>query len=589
MDDRKFAEITKSMSREMTRRGALARLAGGLVAAAGASRLGVRPTTAASVDPDFVAGNPSCTSLGYDFGCKLDQGTSGDATCENGAFTATVTSDGAVFSWESNIGVDAVIAKGGPNANVYVYDPPVESFGDDELSAPDNGGQPFGLSHVEFCYDYELTVSKTAETSLTRTWDWDIKKTCPAGTVTCNLNETCTVPGYQVDVSTTGSTDSDWAVEGTITIENETPFAATITAVNDVISPNIAATVDCGATFPHVLAVGGTLECTYSASLPDGTDRTNTAAVTTTGQVDGGEAEADVDFANATVTDEDDCVDVTDDQFGILGTVCLEDLPKTFEYDQQIGPFEVCGPTTFPNEASFVTNDTGATGESGCSIDIDVPCPTTTTAPPTTTTAPPTTTTAPPTTTTAPPGFEGCTPGFWKNHTSAWVGYTPGQTLESVFDLPDSLGLDNKTLLEALNFGGGSGVKGAAQNLLRAAVAALLNAAHPDINYPMTAAEVIAQVNAALASNNRATMLGLATTLDTQNNAGCPIDGNENVAPTGGSTNDQQGKKDKKKKGKKKGGKKGKKGKKAASKEGKKNKKKRKSNGRGRGNGRDRR
>ena len=105
------------------------------------------------------------------------------------------------------------------------------------------------------------------------------------------------------------------------------------------------------------------------------------------------------------------------------------------------------------------------------------------------------------------------------------TGYAQNQTLESVFDVPDTLGLDNNTLLDALNYGGGSGVTGGARILLRAAVAALLNAAHPDIDYPRTTAEIIADVNAALASGSRSTMLELASELDADNNLGCPING----------------------------------------------------------------
>jgi hypothetical protein len=92
-----------------------------------------------------------------------------------------------------------------------------------------------------------------------------------------------------------------------------------------------------------------------------------------------------------------------------------------------------------------------------------------------------------------------------------------------VFDVPDAFNLDNRTLVQALNFKGGSGAQGAAQILLRAAVAALLNSAHPDVDYPRTTAEVIADVNAALASGNRSTMLALATELDDDNNLGCPL------------------------------------------------------------------
>ncbi|MGH2523986.1 MAG: hypothetical protein ACRDH2_15880 [Anaerolineales bacterium] len=54
-------------------------------------------------------------------------------------------------------------------------------------------------------------------------------------------------------------------------------------------------------------------------------------------------------------------------------------------------------------------------------------------------------------------------------------------------------------------------------------MAALLNSAHPDVDYPRTTSEVIADVNAALASNNRSTILALATALDADNNLGCPL------------------------------------------------------------------
>ena len=89
--------------------------------------------------------------------------------------------------------------------------------------------------------------------------------------------------------------------------------------------------------------------------------------------------------------------------------------------------------------------------------------------------------------------------------------------------MPDSFGLDNRTLRQALSFSGGSGTTGGARILLRAAVSALLNSAHPDVNYPRTTAEIIADVNAALASGNRSVMLDLASELDADNNLGCPL------------------------------------------------------------------
>jgi hypothetical protein len=125
----------------------------------------------------------------------------------------------------------------------------------------------------------------------------------------------------------------------------------------------------------------------------------------------------------------------------------------------------------------------------------------------------------------APPpvGDEGCSHGYWANHLSAWgpTGYAPSQTIGSVFSGSDALA--SSTLLDALKFKGGPTITGASQILLRQAVAALLNAQHPGVAFPRTTAQVIAAVNAALASNNRTTILELASALDADNNLGCPL------------------------------------------------------------------
>jgi hypothetical protein len=124
-----------------------------------------------------------------------------------------------------------------------------------------------------------------------------------------------------------------------------------------------------------------------------------------------------------------------------------------------------------------------------------------------------TSTTTTTTTTTTPTGNEGCTPGYWKNHTSAWVGFTTSQTVGSVFSsAPASVA--NLTLLQALRNGGG-GVNA----LTRHAIAALLGAAHPSVDYPLTTTQIRAMVNGAFASGNAATIESLKDTLDEFNNA----------------------------------------------------------------------
>src|SRR3989338_5645722 len=89
------------------------------------------------------------------------------------------------------------------------------------------------------------------------------------------------------------------SVTGTITIHNPALVAANITSVADVLSLDGAAdTLNCPVSFPHSLAPGANLVCTYSATLVSNTTQTNTATVATTGDVGGDSGEAIVDFSN---------------------------------------------------------------------------------------------------------------------------------------------------------------------------------------------------------------------------------------------------------------------------------------------------
>jgi hypothetical protein len=251
---------------------------------------------------------------------------------------------------------------------------------------------------------YELVVEKDVNTSLTRTWTWTIEKTGDQIDLLLTEGQLFQV-NYEVTVDAT-SADSQHAVSGTITVDNPAPIDATINSVTDIVSPAIAADVDCGVTFPYTLAAGGTLSCDYSADLPDNADRTNTATATLQNydyDSDGNATAsgttdfsftANVSFANATVTEIDECVDVNDTNVGFLGTVCAADAPAKFNYSLWFGAHPEadvileCGENTHTNIADFVTNDTGTTGNDDHTVDAMVEC------------------------------FQGCTltQGYWKTH-----------------------------------------------------------------------------------------------------------------------------------------------------------------------------
>jgi hypothetical protein len=92
-------------------------------------------------------------------------------------------------------------------------------------------------------------------------------------------------------------------------------------------------------------------------------------------------------------------------------------------------------------------------------------------------------------------GGEGCTPGYWKqpHHYDSWTNYAPTQLFGAVF----ANAFPGMTLGKVVGQGGG-GIKA----LGRHTVAALLNSASPNVDYPLTTAQVISKFNAAYASGS---------------------------------------------------------------------------------------
>ncbi len=149
-----------------------------------------------------------------------------------------------------------------------------------------------------------------------------------------------------------------------------------------------------------------------------------------------------------------------------------------------------------------------------------------------------------------------CTPGYWKTHPGDWpvAGVTsptetdtvlPGGKLIYYFQLPvldapgtgtpvipvalrdlNGDGMDD-TMMQALNFGGGPGIRGAARILMRAATAAYLNAADERLYYPLgRRADIVIPVRDALESGSRMQIIELAEELDWVNNSlPCPLGG----------------------------------------------------------------
>lgn len=100
--------------------------------------------SAGHVAPSILSGNPSCEG-----GIKIEPVVSG--TYDG----VTITVHGSTFDFTTtgDTVVERVIVKGGPDANLYVYEPPATS--DTGLQAPLNvkNNKPYGLSHLCFFTD----------------------------------------------------------------------------------------------------------------------------------------------------------------------------------------------------------------------------------------------------------------------------------------------------------------------------------------------------------------------------------------------------------------------------------------------------
>ncbi len=127
---------------------------------------------AAATVPTYVAGNPKCQDLGFANGFKIEMKTGftsfdGTYSFDYGGVTRRVritNSTTKTFDWQANVGMDAVIVKGGPGANVFSYNP--EAWSGIGLYSPNNsGGNQAQISHVDFCFDVDL-VCKLGHTRI---------------------------------------------------------------------------------------------------------------------------------------------------------------------------------------------------------------------------------------------------------------------------------------------------------------------------------------------------------------------------------------------------------------------------------------
>jgi hypothetical protein len=245
------------------------------------------------------------------------------------------------------------------------------------FKASDTGTTGSASQTVKVCVGADLTVSKTATPSFTRTFTWGITKSVDktkvidsSGSATFN---------YTVSVTHDNGTDSDWQVNGTITVSNPNDFEDIVANISDTIDNGGNCTVTGGTnvSVPAGKSVLLSYSCTYS-SAPNPGSGTNTATASwdkTAASTPDSQAQgtAPFDFGSVSPKLVDDSVSVTDTLGGKLGTVKSTDpSPTTFTYSHKVtGTPGTC--VSQGNTATFTTNTTGTTGSSSQSVQLCTP------------------------------------------------------------------------------------------------------------------------------------------------------------------------------------------------------------------------
>jgi hypothetical protein len=506
-----------------------------LVAAVGLWACSDAPTSPELIDPvnpvlDVIVDNPTLPADDSNPGSTCPDGVDGwvkinaGSGSESGDWGEFDYSDDTL-DYDINDGyVFQFCIKGGFGTNYY------------EIEGPEADAITVGtaISHIAWRVVEEppvvelanLEVEKTADGTYDRTVEWALVKkvrlASSAFGTGVDLLQLSGVPGQEFDIVwdvivTKSEEEDNYEVTGKITIKNPNPVPVDV-AVTDELDDATVAVVTCPVTNDNTGTVpahdgtdDGELVCDYTAAPSDRDAEVNRADVEVTGYdppansigtIEGGFATDNIDWVENLIGFDEGVL--TDDRFEYSET--LDDsenveFPETLECPTDIGEYDengVCVITEVNTAILTFEDDTYLEDDAA----VEITCS----------------------------GLFGCTPGFWRQEFNYvhWTDFAPTDELQDVFDASKIVnGLKAKTLADALAFGGGPGAAGAQEVLFRAAVASLLNLAHPDVNfaipeYPsITVAELIDLVNDTLSTQNsgRAAMLSLATILDDANNA----------------------------------------------------------------------
>ena len=315
--------------------------------------------------------------------------TSASATAPYDFATATVTVEhNAVDVIDTNVANP--LATNVTAGDTYTYDlnVPVPTFAcatTPNTAKVTDTGQPGSVldsdtASITLCRTQKgLALSKTADPSYTRSFDWTIAKSVDQTSITTS-SDSATF-NYTVVVTKSAATDGGWKVTGTITVTNPNVYTVSNVTVSEqgVDNGGICALDTSGAvgTLTQGQTASVNYTCTY-AQAPSPAAGTNTANVTWTLPASG---DAPATPQSGTVTQAfafgdpttivHDTVNVND-VFNGATPATLDgganlNASKTFTYSRSVA-VPASGCLTYNNTATVTATDTGLSKDSSASV-----------------------------------------------------------------------------------------------------------------------------------------------------------------------------------------------------------------------------
>lgn len=232
---------------------------------------------------------------------------------------------------------------------------------------------PSDSQTVTVCVGSDLTLEKTATPSYDLTYDWDIKKAVVGATKMIVDQGYPATFNYTVTVGHDNGTASNWQVSGVIKASNPNDWEVITAAIQDQIPGATCVLSQGSVTVPAEGSFDVAYTCTFTSNPTAGTNTATAIWDAEASHTPNGSATATKDFAFGDPTHLiDECVVVSDDRVGQLGTLCVATSlnPSVYSYSLTFTGPKAGSCVDYSNTATVTTQDQHIRDSSSATVTV---------------------------------------------------------------------------------------------------------------------------------------------------------------------------------------------------------------------------